>query len=56
MIGALEDLAARAEAELPPTVDVAEMHPAIWGEAARLWRDGHYRQAVSAAATAWSSW
>ena len=35
---------------MPPTVDVAEMHPAVWGQAARLWRDGHYRQAVSAAA------
>jgi hypothetical protein len=50
MIGSLEDMAARAEAELPPTVDVAAMHPAVWGQAARLWRDGHYRQAVSAAA------
>jgi hypothetical protein len=50
MIGSLEDLAARAEAELQPTVDVAQMHPAVWGQAARLWRDGHYRQAVSAAA------
>ncbi|WP_078292512.1 TIGR02391 family protein [Mycobacterium sp. D16R24] len=50
MIGSLEDMAARAEVELPPTVDVAQMHPAVWGQAARLWRDGHYRQAVSAAA------
>jgi len=50
MIGSLAELADRAEAELPPTVDVAEMHPAVWGQAARLWRDGHYRQAVSAAA------
>jgi uncharacterized protein (TIGR02391 family) len=50
MIGSLEDMAARAEAESPPTVDVAEMHPAVWGQAARLWRDGHYRQAVQAAA------
>jgi uncharacterized protein (TIGR02391 family) len=50
MIGSLEDLAARAEAEVPPTVDVAAMHPVVWGQAARLWRDGHYRQAVSAAA------
>jgi uncharacterized protein (TIGR02391 family) len=49
MIGSLEELAERAEAELPPTVDVAEMHPAVWGQAARLWRDEHYRQAVSAA-------
>jgi uncharacterized protein (TIGR02391 family) len=52
MIGSLEDLAARAEAETPPTVDVAQMHPAVWGQAARLWRDEHYRQAVSAAADA----
>lgn len=50
MIGSLAELADRAEAELPPTVDVTEMHPAVWGQAARLWRDGHYRQAVSAAA------
>lgn len=50
MIGSLEELADRAEAELPPTVDVTAMHPAVWGQAARLWRDGHYRQAVSAAA------
>jgi uncharacterized protein (TIGR02391 family) len=50
MIGALEGLADRAEAELPPTVDVAQLHPAVWGQAARLWRDEHYRQAVSAAA------
>lgn len=50
MIGTLEDLAARAEAEAPPTVDVAQLHPAVWGQAARLWRDEHYRQAVSAAA------
>jgi uncharacterized protein (TIGR02391 family) len=50
MIGTLEDLAARAEAETPPTVDVAQMHPAVWGQAARLWRDEHYREAVSAAA------
>lgn len=50
MVGALEALAAIAEAETPPTVDVAEMHPAVWGQAARLWRDEHYRQAVSAGA------
>ncbi|OBI37070.1 TIGR02391 family protein [Mycobacterium colombiense] len=50
MIGSLEDMAAQAEAEAPPTVDVAQMHPAVWGQAARLWRDGHYRQAVQAGA------
>jgi uncharacterized protein (TIGR02391 family) len=26
------------------------MHPAVWGLASRLWRDGHYRQAVQAGA------
>jgi hypothetical protein len=36
MIGSLDDLAARAEAEAPPTVDVAQMHPAVWGQVARL--------------------
>lgn len=50
MIGSLAELADRAEVQLPPTVDVAAMHPAVWGHAARLWRDGHYRQAVQAAA------
>jgi uncharacterized protein (TIGR02391 family) len=49
MIGTLEALADQAEAELPPTVDVAQMHAAVWSQAARLWRDGHYRQAVQAA-------
>jgi hypothetical protein len=52
MFGSLEDRAAHAAADAPPTVDVAQMHPAVWGQAARLWRDGHYRQAVSAAADA----
>lgn len=50
MIGSLESMAAEAEAAAPPTVDVAQMHPAVWGQSARLWRDGHYRQAVSAGA------
>lgn len=50
MIGQLDELIVRAEAEAPPKVGVAGMHPAVWGQASRLWRDGHYRQAVSAAA------
>lgn len=50
MIGQLDDLVARAEVEAPPKVGVAGMHAAVWGQASRLWRDGHYRQAVSAAA------
>ncbi len=28
------------------------MHSTVWGAAMRLWRDGHYRQAVAAAAEA----
>jgi hypothetical protein len=28
------------------------MHPTVWGAAMRLWRDGHYREAVAAAAEA----
>lgn len=50
MIGSLGAMADEAEAELPPTVDVAQMHSAVWGLSARLWNDGHYRQAVAAAA------
>ena len=49
-LGRIEGLLARAEADAPPTVGVAQMHPAVWGQAARLWRDGHYRQAVAAGA------
>ena len=49
-LGRIEALLARAEADAPPTVGVAQMHPAVWGQATRLWRDGHYRQAVSAGA------
>jgi hypothetical protein len=30
----------------------SELHPAIWGAAARLWDDGHIRQAVQTAAAA----
>lgn len=51
-IGRLESRALKAEAELPPTIGVASMHPLIWGAAGRLWRDQHIRQAVNAAAEA----
>ena len=49
-IGRLEGKAIKAEAELPPKIGVVSMHPLIWGAAGPLWRDGHYRQAVNAAA------
>jgi uncharacterized protein Ymh len=35
-----------------PRLVASELHPAIWGAAARLWDDGHVRQAVQTAATA----
>jgi hypothetical protein len=49
-IGRLEGLAIKADAELPPTIGVSSMHPLIWGAAGPLWRDRHYRAAVTAAA------
>lgn len=50
MLGRLEALAVRAEAEAPPAIGAEAMHPLIWGAARRLWRDGHHRAAVAAAA------
>jgi len=35
-----------------PRLVASEMHPIIWGSAARLWDDGHVRPAVQTAATA----
>jgi hypothetical protein len=35
-----------------PRLVASELHPAIWGAAARLWDDGHVRQAVQTAASA----
>lgn len=52
MIGRLDDLIAQAEAEAPPEIGAAAMHPLIWGAAASLWRDRHFRQAVAGAAEA----
>lgn len=52
MLGRLEALILKAEAEAPPKVGTAGMHPLIWGAAGPLWRDGHHRQAVAAAAEA----
>ncbi|KAA0022558.1 TIGR02391 family protein [Antrihabitans cavernicola] len=35
-----------------PRLAASELHPTIWGTAARLWDDGHLRAAVQTAATA----
>lgn len=35
-----------------PRLVASELHPTIWGAAARLWDDGHIRPAVQTAATA----
>jgi uncharacterized protein (TIGR02391 family) len=50
MMGQLEAMAAKAEAELWPTTGVEAVHPMIWGAARRLWLDGHFRHAVQMAA------
>jgi hypothetical protein len=50
--GRLEALIARAEAEAPIQADVEAMHPLVWGAARGLWRSGHFREAVAAAAGA----
>jgi hypothetical protein len=51
-IGRLDGMILRAEAERPPSVGAEAMHPAVWGAAARLWRDRHFREAVAGAAEA----
>jgi hypothetical protein len=48
-LGRLDGLILQAEAERPPTVGAEAMHPSVWGAAARLWRDGHFREAVAGA-------
>ncbi|MGW1092466.1 TIGR02391 family protein [Streptomyces sp. NPDC002596] len=50
ILGRLEALADKAEAELPPTTGVEAMRPTIWGAAKKLWLDGHFRHAVQTAA------
>lgn len=50
MVGRLEELIRKAQAEAPPEIGAEAMHPLIWGAVSRLWRDGHFRQAVAAAA------
>ena len=52
MIGRLEGMARKADAETPPELGVRAMHPLVWGAAAGLWRGGHYREAVAGAAEA----
>lgn len=49
-IGRLRALIARAEVDATPQVGIEAMHPLVWGVARKLWNDGHYRQAVAAAA------
>jgi len=50
LLGRLDAMIDRAEAEAPPTVGVESMHPLIWGAARRLWNYRHYRESVAAAA------
>jgi hypothetical protein len=52
MIGRLDSMILKAEAEAPPEIGAEAMHPLIWGAAAPLWRDRHFRQAVASAAEA----
>lgn len=52
VIGRLEGMIKRAEAEEPFQVDVEAMNPLIWGAARKLWNDEHYREAVLAASGA----
>lgn len=49
LLGRLDGLLLKAEADAPPTIGAASMHPLVWGAARRLWRDRHFRQAVAAA-------
>lgn len=50
ILGRLDAKIRRAEAERPPVIGAASMHPLVWGAARPLWVDGHFRQAISAAA------
>lgn len=55
MIGRLDGMILEAEAEAPPILGAEAMHPLIWGSAAPLWKDRHFRQAVAAAAESLAS-
>jgi len=52
ILGRLDSKIRRAEAEAPPTIGAASMHPLVWGAARALWVDGHFRQAIAAASEA----
>lgn len=52
MMGRLEAMERRAEAEAPSVSGVEHYHPLVWGAAFRLWRNEHYREAVASAAEA----
>jgi hypothetical protein len=43
---------ARITGPVGPRLQASELHPAIWGAAATLWDNGHFRQAVQTAASA----
>ncbi|WP_280491183.1 TIGR02391 family protein [Nocardia asiatica] len=52
IIGSLDEMIEAAKIEQPRPAGPAEMHPTVWGAARPLWDDGHYREAVAAAAEA----
>jgi uncharacterized protein Ymh len=52
----LEDLEERDGAVSLPGIDPTDFHPWVAEAAARLWQDGHRRQAVQAAASAVENW
>ncbi|MGW5852369.1 TIGR02391 family protein [Streptomyces sp. NPDC055254] len=52
ILGRLEAMARKAEAEAPSVSGVEHFHPLVWGAASRLWRNEHYREAVASAAEA----
>jgi hypothetical protein len=52
----VEDLEEREGRPTLPGLDPAELHPWVAESAARLWKDGHQRQAVQAAATSVETW
>jgi hypothetical protein len=52
----VEDLEEREGRPTLPRLDPAELHPWVAESAARLWQDGHQRQAVQAAATSVETW
>ncbi|MEV0768496.1 TIGR02391 family protein [Nocardia salmonicida] len=52
IIGSLDEMIEAAKIEQPQPAGPAEMHPTVWGAARPLWDDGHYREAIAAAAEA----